>query len=137
MKEIHSLIDLELAFDEMRSAFISKHKISYKIDEGYRTSQQNKAIHVYCSMIASKCKSAGIDFIKMLEALEAEIPATGDKVKEDIWRPIQIAAIGKKSTTKLKPKEVTDVYEIVNRFTCDKLGFGIRFPSYDGREYQD
>ena len=85
-----------------------------------RTDQQRKAIEVYCRKLAHVFTEMGLDmrqvFNKMREGVD--IPWTQDRVKDVIWREIQIVILNKKSTARLSPEEVTRVYEVVNKFTA-------------------
>jgi hypothetical protein len=108
-------------------------EVDYHKEKG-RTDQQRKAIEVFCSLLADEFNKAGLDkravFAKLREGVE--IPWDQGGVKNDIWRLIQIAAIGKESTTDLHTDEVSKVYELVNRFTAERLGVHVPFPSRFG-----
>lgn len=106
--------------------------------ENTRTNPQNAAMHKFFTLLADALNDAGLDqrdvMAKMKEGLE--IPWSRDTVKENLWKPIQNAMLGKDSTTKLTTKEVTDIYEILNRFTASRLGVSIPFPNKDELIYQ-
>jgi len=74
---------------------------------------------VYCRKLAHVFTEMGLDmrqvFNKMREGVD--IPWTQDRVKDVIWREIQIVILNKKSTARLSPEEVTRVYEVVSKFT--------------------
>jgi hypothetical protein len=55
-------------------------------------------------------------------------------VKEVLWRPIQIAATGKESTTELDTKEPSIVYEILNRHIASNFGVSVPWPCEDERK---
>lgn len=99
-----------------------------------RTNQQRKAVEVYCRELAKALNEAGLDqrevFSRMKEG--AEIPWSQDTVKENIWKQIQSAMLMKDSTTDLETVEVSQVYEVVNRFTASRLGVSVRFPDRHG-----
>ena len=99
-------------------------------DAKQRTDQQRKAIEVYCRILAEILNDAGLDqpvvLGKMLEGVE--LPWDQEKVKNDIWRVIQQALLGKKSTTNLTREEVSEVYDTVNRWTSEALGVSVMFP---------
>jgi len=134
---LNSMTAIESANDLINDAYLAGKEITLTIKSKSRTNQQRKAIEVYCAMLARHLNSGGYDLVKALSMINADIPWTQAKVKEDIWRPLQLAAFDIKSTTKLDRKQVSEVYEIVNRMTADNFGIGLRFPSYDGREYKD
>jgi len=79
-----------------------------------RTLTQNRSIHKYCELLSEAFNEAGLDMQTVL-AEGASIPWSESKVKDDIWKKVQFAALGKKSTTELNTNEVSKVYEIVNR----------------------
>ena len=84
-----------------------------------RTSQQNKALHLGCELIADSLNSAGLDMRKVLKP-EICIPWTTESVKEHIFRPIMILMTNKRSTTELdKVKEIDDIWEVIMRFLME------------------
>ncbi len=95
-----------------------------------RTLTQNSSIHKYCALLAEALNDAGLDMQKVLSE-GTSIPWSESKVKEDIWRVVQVAALGKESTTKLETNEVSKVYDIVNRHISQTFGIFIPFPSRD------
>lgn len=101
-----------------------------------RTSQQNKAIHVYCEELAKALNGAGLDMRAVLAAMKegVEIPWSRDLVKNVIWRQIQTAMVDKESTTRLSPEQVSKIYEVCNRFTAERFGISMPFPSRWGDE---
>ena len=64
-----------------------------------------------------------------IERLIKEIPCTEENIKEDVWKPIQKAMFNKSSTTMMERLEVSEVYETVNRFTAERFGVSVPFPS--------
>ena len=134
--DIKTAQDLEYAIELIEEGVISNKDIYLEIKEVTRTSHQNKAIHLYCGMVSRKLNLGGFDFVEVMKRMEVDIPATSTRVKEDIWRPIQTSMLEIKSTTKLKTKQVSEVYEVMNRFTSERFGFGVAFPGYfnQGRE---
>jgi hypothetical protein len=99
--------------------------------EGTRTLTQNNAIHLWCDQLGKALNDAGYDqravFAQMREGVS--IPWRDTAVKESLWKPIQAAIVGKDSTTKLSTTEVSEVYEILNRWTAEKFGVSVPFPS--------
>ena len=96
--------------------------------EKQRTLRQNKALHLYFTLLALELNKAGLDMKKVLKP-EIDIPWTTESIKEHIWRPIQKAMTIKKSTTELERGEVTKIYETINRFMGEKHGVSVTFPS--------
>jgi len=93
-----------------------------------RTSSQNNAIHLYFSLLSDAFNEAGID-AKLILAEEVDVPVTAELIKETLWRPIQKAQTDKDSSTKLSTKEVSEIYETVNRYTAEKFGISVPFPT--------
>ena len=96
-----------------------------------RTLKQNKALHVYYSELATLLNESGLDMRKTLKA-DISIPWDSKTVKEYLWRPIQEAQLGKKSTTDLEIKEIDKVYNTLNRHLGDSFGLTVPFPSFEG-----
>ena len=80
-----------------------------------RTTQQNRALHKWFTMVAEELNGAGLDIRKTLKE-DFEIPWSSTLVKEILWRETQKIALGKDSTTELEKKEIDVIYEILNRF---------------------
>lgn len=96
-----------------------------------RSSQQNRALHKYCALLAEALNDAGFDMKKTLK-VDAEIPWSGDRVKDFLWRPVQDAQLGKESTTELTRAEVSKVYDTLNRHLGLKLNIHVPFPVREG-----
>jgi len=93
-----------------------------------RTPQQNKALHKYFDMLADVLNEAGLDQRVVLKP-GIDIPWSRDSIKEQLWRPIQLAMTGKESTTELDTKEPSQIYETLNRHLAAKLGVHVEFPN--------
>lgn len=95
-----------------------------------RTNQQNKALHVLFQLLADELNNAGLDMRKTLKP-GIEIPWARNGIKEYLWRPIQEAQLGKKSTTELTTIEVDQVFDTLIRHLGEKLGLHVAFPSVE------
>ena len=108
--------------------------------EEQRTSQQNKALHLYCALVADALNSAGYDLTKTIKVFKKgiEIPWTKGSVKEILWREIQKSLYNKISTTQLKKNEEIDlIYEVLNRFLGERLHIeSIPFPHNPNNPYE-
>ena len=93
-----------------------------------RTLVQNASLHLYFRLLAEELNNAGLDMKKTLKQ-DADIPWSDDRIKEFLWKPIQYAQLGKKSTTELTTSEVDKVYETLNRHLGEKLGIFVKFPT--------
>ena len=97
--------------------------------EKQRTLQQNKSIHLFCEFVASALNEKNLD-MKVILKPDIEIPASSYAVKEFLWKPIQKYQLGKSSTTMLSTKEVTEIYEIINRHLA-QFEISVMFPSIE------
>lgn len=122
--------EIDQAFEYLQKLVGSESKVTITKLSDSRTARQNRAMHVYFELLAKELNDAGLSMMKVLKP-EAEIQWTAESVKNHLWRPIQVALLGKESTTKLETKEVGDVYETLNRYIGEKLGVHVAFPSDD------
>jgi hypothetical protein len=102
-----------------------------KIKTDKRTTQQNRALHKYFSMLADALNDAGFSVRKTLKH-DIDIDWTPQLIKELLWRPVQILITQKESTTDLdKLEEITKIYDTLNRYLGEKTSVYIPFPSFD------
>lgn len=128
---INSEQTLEAAIVQLRMQFNEKKYVKAKLSYGRsRTLTQNRALHKFCQMLADKLNEAGLDQKKVLKP-EVEIPWTMEAVKEGLWKPVQEAVTGLKSTTKPETSQYSDIYEVLNRHLTTKLGVFVEWPSKD------
>ena len=98
-----------------------------------RTNQQNKALHLYFTLLAEALNAAGFD---MKKTIKIDIPWTAMTVKEYLWRPVMNTYLQKKSTTKLnKQVDIDEVWEIINREIGQRTGVFVEFPSRIPEEF--
>jgi len=97
-------------------------------EESKRTSQQNKSMHLYFSMLAEELNNSGLEMKKVLKP-EIDIPWTTESVKNHLWRPIQKVMMDKESTTELDTVNPSDVYRVLDRHISEKFGIHIEWPS--------
>lgn len=95
-----------------------------------RTEVQNKALHKYLELVAKELENQGQTMRDVLwRGRYLEVPPTKHSIKEMVWKPIQNATLGKKSTTELTTKEINQVYEVMSMFLARNFGIDIPFPS--------
>jgi hypothetical protein len=99
-------------------------------EERKRSIQQNRALHVLFGLMAEALNGAGWDMKKTLKP-EIDIPWSAETIKEFIWKPIQEAQLGKRSTTELTTKQVNEIYETIMRHFGEKFGITVDFPSIE------
>lgn len=95
-----------------------------------RTAKQNNALHLYFTLLAQALNEAGYDMKKTIRN-EIDIPWNPYSVKEYLWRPVQEAQLGKRSTTKLKKQEIDQIYDTINRAIGERTGVHVEFPSLE------
>lgn len=95
-----------------------------------RTLAQNRAFHLYFTMVAVQLNNSGLYINKLIkeEKYKADIDWSGNLVKEQLWKPIQNAILDKKSTTQLEKAEVDRVYNTLNRY-LSRMGISVPFPN--------
>jgi hypothetical protein len=96
-----------------------------------RTLTQNRALHLFFSLLADALNGAGLDMRKVLKP-SVEIPWTGKSVKEFIWRPVQEVMLDEASTAKVSTTDYTPVYQTLARHFASK--HGLRIPDWPSRD---
>ncbi|HQI26285.1 MAG TPA: hypothetical protein PLY95_03520 [Candidatus Paceibacterota bacterium] len=128
--------DFDDFFEAQQDALKANHiqdVLSCKHIYNARTLRQNNALHKYFEMASVALNDAGYDIKKTLNS-KLEHPWNGERFKELIWRPVQEACLGKKSTTELcKAREIDIVYEVINKHLSEKYGIYVPFPSEEYR----
>ena len=98
-----------------------------------RTHQQNRALHLYCQMVADELNAAGYD---AQTVITLPISLTQDIVKDCIFRVIMRALYPDyESTTELSTTEMQNVYENMNAATAEKFGVSIPWPSEEAMQF--
>lgn len=105
-------------------------KYEIVIRKPVRTPKQNRALHVFCEIIADALNESHRFFKNGL----CEVFWSGDMVLEFFWRPLQIDMFKKKSTTKITTDEFTMIAEAIQRGFSTELGIILNFPSRDAVE---
>ena len=95
-----------------------------------RTSQQNKALHKYFTLLADELNAAGYDMRKTLQE-SIDIPWTPTNIKSFLWKPVQEAMLEKESTTELTTKDIDMIYDVINKTIGERTGVHVPFPSKD------
>ncbi len=86
-------------------------------------------------MVAQALNDAGMEMIVQIPDKTRkpwEVPWTKTSVKEQIWRPVQIAMTDKESTAEAERAEYNLIYEtICRRFS---QSFGLTLPAWPDKE---
>jgi hypothetical protein len=97
-------------------------------EEEKRTTQQNKALHLFFTILADELKDAGFDMYKTLNKA-LPLPWNCNRVKEFMWRPVQEHVKDKESTKQLTTKDIDVIYEIMMKIISERTGVYVPFPS--------
>ena len=100
-----------------------------------RSDKQNRALHLFYTMLSDELNSAGLDQRVVLKP-SIDIPWNLESVKNQLWRPIQKAITGKESTTELTTDEIDKVYAILMKHMNEKFKIECNFPSEEERELE-
>ena len=93
-----------------------------------RSSQQNKALHVFKNLVSKELNDRGLSIQKVLVKKSVEIDWNGDLVLELLWRTLQVAITGKKSTTEPTREEYIKIYDTINRHLSYNFGVHVPWP---------
>lgn len=103
-----------------------------------RTSQQNKSLHLYLNMLSEELQEQGQTLQDVLKEIrKAQVTPTPEALKEAVWKTMQEALYGKRSTTKLTKQEVDKVYMHINAWTTKSFGINLPFPSRELTDNQN
>ncbi len=124
-----------VAFMKLAHDLYMEHRyIEFKYKTGkQRTNLQNRALHLYFTMLAMAFKESEITLPDLIELpfVEVDLSIDAHLIKEKLWKPIQKALIDEESTAKAKRRDYTEVYDTLNRYTSDRFGISVPFPSKD------
>ena len=95
-----------------------------------RTSQQNRALHLYFKQLADELNDKGQDMRTLIKE-EIDIPWSTTTVKDHLFRPLMKVITGKESTAKLTTDEIDRVFEILSKTIGERTGLHIPFPSIE------
>jgi hypothetical protein len=91
-----------------------------------RTSQQNKALHLFCKLVSDQLSEKYTVQQVLAQSIEREW--TPENVKNLLWRPLQIAITGKESTAEAITKEYPKIHKYLEYFLGDKFGVYVPWP---------
>lgn len=109
---VNSELSLKEAQIELAREWKLKKFLVVNIEKQQRTLTQNKAMHLYFSMLAYELNISGFDLKKTLRK-DFEILWTETSIKELIWKPVQQNMFDSDSTTKLTTDQVSQVYDVI------------------------
>jgi hypothetical protein len=124
---IRDIEDKARLIEKIQSMNIDSFGFTVDIHVGKRTERQQAALEVFCRKLAKELNDNNHDMRSLLRS-NVNIPWTQASVKEHLWKPIQFAATGKKSTTKMDRTQVSEVYDILMKALGEKHGIFVAFP---------
>jgi hypothetical protein len=105
-----------------------------KVSDEKRTPKQNDSLHLFFTQLADELNEKGFDMRAVIRP-EVEISWTPYTVKTHLWKPLQEALFGKKSTTELKKtKEIDLVYDNLNRAITERTKGEVQLPPFPNIE---
>ena len=99
-----------------------------------RTSQQNRALHVFLGQLADVLNEAGLEQRTVMAAMTegVERPWSTATTKENLWRPLQVAMTSKESTTDITTVEPSEIHKVLTRWLLNTFP-GITVPAWPSR----
>ncbi len=94
---------------------------------------QRGAIHLHCEQLSQALIREGATVQELLSK-SVERNWTLLTIKELLWKDIARRAYGVDSTEDLKPQQITDIYDTINKFTSTHFGVHVPFPSMESLE---
>ena len=102
-----------------------------------RTPKQSSSRWLYLEALAKSLNDAGIDRVKLLETLrktpQVDVPNDKESLYLEYWRPIQKSMYpeAKRPNT----KQISMIYETMNRHTIKTFSIGIPWPDKFGQSF--
>lgn len=126
-----SNIDSEAKSARVKLEYFIKEGKAFELKEKKmtRTVKANRALHLYFSMMATHLNDLGLEFrFDGLNIGSISMMYTPELVKEVVWRPIQVALHGYKSTTDLNAREMNEIIDVIMKFFGER-GVYVEFPN--------
>ena len=96
-------------------------------EEKNRTSQQNRAFHRYCALLAKALTDAGHEDMRTF--IKVPIAPTKELVKINMVHPVMKAMFPDvNSSADLSTVQMQSLYEQMNLFTSERLGVSVDWP---------
>jgi len=120
---------LDVFIQNAKEDFSKNGYLEINIESGIRTIPQNRSLHLYFRTIAQALNNAGIDTTNFFKE-GYSLPFSEHIVKDALWLPLMKALTNEVSTSKISKKQVTEIYEHLNR-KLSEHGVVVAFPSMD------
>lgn len=121
----------ELEKAKVRFNYLQTKKATIELKElsNKRSSLQNRALHKFFLIIVSELNELGMEFQYFgLKGQVLSTRYTTDIVKNQFWRPIQIALFDIESTRDINTKQINEVVDVIAKFFAEK-GVYVEFPN--------
>jgi len=115
---VKDIIDSERSlyrhFEELKKMFDKDKYLRVDVKTGkQRTNTQNASLNLWCGWVAEALREKGLTFKQFFKE-GFEVSWTKDIVKDEIWRPVQMAVCNQQSTTKPLTTEYPIIYDSIN-----------------------
>lgn len=103
------------------------------------TWQQMKSLYLYLSKLSDELNDAGFDMLAVCAAMVEgfSVQCTKERLKQCVWDEIMSALFSVTSITKLTTKEVSIVYENVNKIVGEKFKVHVPWPDSYGKSLEE
>ena len=119
------------ANDYFKKLMDSECKFELKKVLNTRTSQQNRALHLFFTFVSSELNELGLEFTyEGLSTKNLTSRYTELIVKEFIWKPIQFSMFNIKSTKKLDTNQMNEIIDVIVSYFGNK-GVILQFPNLE------
>lgn len=100
------------------------------------TRQQQKSLHLLFRQLSDELNQQGMTVKKTLRE-DFDVMWSETLFKEIIWRKLQKAMFGTKSTRELDSEQINKIFDVINKHFGENLKIHIPFPSIETlEEYQ-
>ena len=122
---------------EVDKMLLFKKMVELKEVKKTRSNLQNRALHLYFTMIADQLNEMGQTFkYESLRGLQMELMFTPELIKTTLWKPLQFHLFGKMSTTNLTTDDINKIVDIITLYFGEK-GILIEFPNDAFKNIED
>ena len=94
-----------------------------------RSTQQNRALHLFFTIVSNQLNELGQEFIYFgLSGRQLSMPFTPILFKNMIWRELQKAMYGIESTTKINTEQINGILDVLVKH-FGEMGISVSFPN--------
>ena len=126
--DFNNHIELEKAKAKFNYLISKKSRIELRQLRNTRSSLQNRSLHKFFLIIVSELNELGMEFQYFgLKGQVLSTRYTTNIVKNNFWRPIQIALFDIESTKDINTKQINEVVDVIAKFFAER-GVYVEFP---------